>query len=299
MSDETLTADEATSLGADLNGAELLADALQGADDLPDDGPKPATKKRKLRALSELPQQSEPATKNETESVARDERPRMCDPEWNEFVMRHFRDDEMDRDGRPLAHGLRRVARLLLGPIIYSGPFPGGPFQAPVLMSDNRLQPAVVSYMVKILMVYPGYDQLPAYEATFADVADCYAGNTDADFARFPTASASTKAEVRCLRKALQLRGIAAEEKTFVPNFESGITGKIVPEQVNFINALCRRLNVDALKFLSAGKKFKFSGDVWDVPYDVAQSMVEALSTMENKGNVPAGLLGYKADWAK
>ena len=47
--------------------------------------------------------------------------PEYASPEWNKYVMEHFRPDELI-DGNPICAGLRRVAGLLLGEIVESGP---------------------------------------------------------------------------------------------------------------------------------------------------------------------------------
>ncbi len=47
--------------------------------------------------------------------------PEYASPEWNKYVMEHFRTDELI-DGNPICAGLRRVAGLLLGELIESGP---------------------------------------------------------------------------------------------------------------------------------------------------------------------------------
>ena len=43
--------------------------------------------------------------------------PDYLSPEWSDFVLSQFNKDELS-DGAPNVHGLRRVAQLLLGPIV-------------------------------------------------------------------------------------------------------------------------------------------------------------------------------------
>ncbi len=47
--------------------------------------------------------------------------PSPTSPDWNEYVLGLFEPTEM-YDGRPLCHGLRRVAELLMGRIVSSRP---------------------------------------------------------------------------------------------------------------------------------------------------------------------------------
>jgi hypothetical protein len=224
------------------------------------------------------------------------EEPRMDSPEWSPWVMRHFAEDELDRDGNPMVHGLRRVARLLLGPVLYSGAHVcQAPSYAPGFEKLGILQPAVVSYTVKILMRRPD-DLVEPYEVTFEDAADVYFGNTDPDYAKHPTATASTKAEARCLRKALQLRNVSAEEKTLVPTFEAAQDGMIIPTQINFLNVLCHRNNINLMKFVNMGKT-KYNR-VEDIPYGTAALMVEHLSGFQNDPTkVPDAIRGYDKNW--
>ena len=49
-----------------------------------------------------------------------DSRPSMMDDEWSDYVMSHFKSNELI-DGNPICAGLRRVAELLLGDIVNSG----------------------------------------------------------------------------------------------------------------------------------------------------------------------------------
>ena len=55
------------------------------------------------------------------ENNAEEDTPSMFSEEWNEYVMAHFKRNELI-DGNPICAGLRRVAELLLGDIIESGP---------------------------------------------------------------------------------------------------------------------------------------------------------------------------------
>lgn len=274
MSKKTVRADitkeEEDALAASFSTAELQNEVMMNANDMEDD----------------------------VQTDAPDE-PKMTDPEWPAFVMRHFSENELDQDGSPRVHGLRRVARLLLGPIIESVVIP---VQAPTLLPQleklGMLQPAVMAYRIKILMCKDLDPNQPAYETTFADVADVYHANTDPDYARHPSATAATKAEARCLRKALQLSGVASEEKTLVPTLDADPNKKITPEQINFLNLLGRRNNIDIMKFINSGKT-KYS-NVEDIPFGTALKMVEHLSNLQNDSSkVQADIKGYKADWRK
>ena len=129
-----------------------------------------------------------------------EERPSIFSDEWNEYVMAHFKSNELI-DGNPICAGLRRVAELLLGDIIESGPeqvFPA--------TDNNGPGRATVVFSVTFNWMNGGTVK------TFKEVADVWHGNTDDLFCAHPGATASTRAEGRALRKALKLRCLAAEE---------------------------------------------------------------------------------------
>jgi hypothetical protein len=227
------------------------------------------------------------------------EEPSMADPAWSDFVLRQFQEDELHADGSPLVHGLRRVARQLLGPIINSQAHVcQSPTFHPNFDKASMLTPAVVEYTVTFLWTRP--EDLPehgaAHAVTFTDVADVYFGNTDPDFARHATATAATKAEARALRKALGLRAVAAEEKTSVPLEQASVTGLINSDQIRFIDVLCRRNNISVMALVNAGKK-KYA-TVEDVPFGIAQKMVQFLSDLQNdQSKIRAEYRGYDAAW--
>ena len=123
--------------------------------------------------------------------------PAITDPEWNEYVMSMFTSKEL-YDGNPLVNGLRRVAELVIGPIVYSGPTQVFPPQR-----DDHHGRATVVFTVEF-----------ENGMRYSEVADCWEGNTDDMFCAYAIATASTRAEGRALRKALRIRAVAAEEMT-------------------------------------------------------------------------------------
>jgi hypothetical protein len=249
--EQTLTAEE-----------QLALDTIVPAGDPNDD----------LLSAADL-ENSQPPKTNESD------KPKMYDPAWSDYVMTKFEQNEVDPNGLPMVHGLRRVVRLLLGPIVRSEPKE----VFPLTYVQGVPQPTTVSYSVTILMLHLEDGLTTPYEAVFGDCADVTLINTDPAFQRHAAAVASTKAEARCLRKALQLRGVAAEEMTSVP--PPANDGKIRPEQINFLQILCSRCNINVMKFVNAGKvRYK---RVEDVPFDQAKVIIEHLSGLQNN---PAGI---------
>jgi hypothetical protein len=211
--------------------------------------------------------------------------PDMTDPEWSDYVLGQFTEDEIYK-GNPTTDGLRRVAQKLLGTIIKSI---SHVIQAPTPANDNH---ATVEHSITIW-----WDNQPGDERVFQDVADVYAGNTDATYAIFSTATAATRAEGRSLRKALQLKRIlAAEELTTVPPEDPT---HINSGQITFINMMCERNDINVLKLLAQSKTKKFN-KIEDVPYITAVQISKYLSDCQNGiVKTPEGIKGYDPNWRK
>lgn len=97
------------------------------------------------------------------------------------------------------------------------------------------------------------------YHTQFSDgtswvgTADCNAKNTKGKFLNYPTAVAESRAEARCLRKALGIRMLSAEEVGLRESFgslEASPTGKADPQIIVAINKLCETRGVDAAAVL-------------------------------------------------
>lgn len=227
--------------------------------------------------------------------------PKYGTKEWQNYVMSQFTPDELN-DGAPTCNGLRRVAEELLGEIVFSAPtqvFPA--------TDSNGPGRATVVFTVKIAwkLGLPEYVDINSFEVPvreFGDVSDCWTGNTEDKYAVHPSATASTRAEGRALRKALKLNVVTAEEKAndkdaseVVAKAEEKIHGRqvnwdggnvISSSQVNFITNKCRQLGLDVEKFINIefycyNKDNKLVSpkytDISDVPRDVAVKMIEQL----------------------
>jgi len=226
-----------------------------------------------------------------------EERPSMFSDDWTGYVMAHFKSNEMI-DGNPICAGLRRVAELLLGDIIESGPeqvFPA---------TDNN-GPGRATVLFKVVFDWMNEGNF----RTFKEVADVWHGNTDDLFCAHPVATASTRAEGRALRKALKLRCLAAEElakKDIVGIVQKAVkqeptsgeyesSKKISSQQVHFIDNRCNQLDIDVIAFINIGE-----GDypnINNVNKDSAKKMIKVLNNYQNGGEIPNKIKGYKIDW--
>ena len=221
--------------------------------------------------------------------------PSMLSPEWNEYVKSLFDETEMI-DGNPLVAGLRRVSEIVLGPIEFSGPTQVFPAQR-----DDHHGRATVVFTIRF-----------ASGMSYSEVADCWEGNTDDMFCAYAVATASTRAEGRALRKALKIKGVAAEEITrkntaeivrSASNAASNASsdgdyneeGRMSEAQYNFIDVKCRQLNV------SGEDLFKqiFSVDNnRKVSKKSASDIIDKLNEYQrDKSIIPESIIGYKEEW--
>lgn len=130
-------------------------------------------------------------------------------PEWTQYVLGQLNQDE-HVDGYPKCSGLRRVAPMILGPIISSK-------ASFVHVSHSEPRSVTVNYEVVFdwaLDTIVGFGNLEQRGdlRTFGGLADCVESNNT--YGVHPAATAETKAESRALRKALAINVITAEEIT-------------------------------------------------------------------------------------
>lgn len=234
------------------------------------------------------------ATPSNTDTRVKDvimsDAPDMLSPEWTEYVKTLFDPSEMI-DGNPLVHGLRRVAEQVIGTIVFSGPTQVFPVQ-----SEHGVGRATVVFTIRF-----------ANGLECAEVADSWEGNTDDTFCAFAVAIASTRAEARALRKALKMRGVAAEELTKkdtakIVRQTSQVTKQSDGEyneaaamsdsQARFLDTKCKQLNVDVaalLLSLNIDPKRKISKSQ-------ASDAIEAMNELQ-RDEVPENLTGYNSEW--
>lgn len=220
--------------------------------------------------------------------------PSYLSPEWHDHVMTFFSPNEL-MDGNPTTAGLRRVAELLLGEIVSSKPIETFP------VKENGPGRATVVYEVQFdWKLVPGdISTGPTGKIrTYADVADVWHGNTDLLFCSYAPATASTRAEGRALRKALKLRGVAAEEicKLDVAKIMAEETvEKISNEQISFIDSKCKKLDINVDAFINSGEKQYRS--IYDVTRDTAAKMIKKLTELTNdKTKIDESIKVY-TDW--
>lgn len=186
--------------------------------------------------LSVKIESSEPITFRETNVV-----PDYLSPEWSAYVLSKFEKDELS-DGAPNVHGLRRISQLLLGPII----------STKIVLLQSTLDPSTYG---RASVVYEIQIEFPDGVRVFQDCAGAYPGNTDKDYAKYPEAIAATRAEARCLRKALRIQGPASEEVCKTPTTldiqtDTSIMDKISANQISMIKNRSQTYNINLDKLI-------------------------------------------------
>jgi hypothetical protein len=203
-------------------------------------------------------------------------KPELTSPDWPDYIASLFVEGETDADGNPFIHGLRRATELAIGPIVRS---------VSKVVETPKESNGFRATLEHVVVIKFADDDL----REFGDAADVYAGNTDADYAQYPVATAATRAEGRALRKALKLRKTAAEEISTVPASEAGLDGFITLSQKRLIEKLCRELELDVAKLIGFGQ-FKYD-NIAQVRYDSAKGMIEYLNKLfQDNDKIPAEL---------
>lgn len=213
-------------------------------------------------------------------------KPKYATREWHDFIMSQFQEDELF-NGYPKVDGLRRVTQEFLGDIIVS---------RPDILDTPRMDNGYRYVASHELIVVFWDDNKQHLFTELADV-DLKNVNTPAEYAKHPTATASSKAEGRALRKALKLRTLAAEELGN-PDYQDdeGMDflvddnpTDITAAQQSFIEFKCEKLGIDLKKLLAKSKAgYK---NIEDLSYKDGERTIKYLNEIQiNKKEVPASI---------
>ena len=227
--------------------------------------------------------------------------PHPTDPEWHDYVMGHFVDDEL-KQGNPTTDGLRRVAERLVGPIQR--------ITARVVQSPNRDNNGRSTVSVTVVFNDNNGENFLSYDGS----ADVFPGNTNEPYGLFPVATAETRAEGRALKRALRLRKVVAAEElaenisyhnqlsnvvdSVLDNTSDELPGMIKNNQINFVDLMCKteRLDINVEKFISeCGYKMT---KIKLFKHEDAVKFVEKLSEYQTDETlIPNDIKGYDSNW--
>jgi hypothetical protein len=220
--------------------------------------------------------------------------PTIHDIEWTDYVLEQLTDDEKIM-GNPTTDGLRRVFEKVMNCEIMEATTKVD--QTP--SRDNEMR-ATVTFSLTFKPNTATETRLGLYSTKLVTgAADVYWGNCDKVFRNHPVAVAETRAEGRALRRALRLRKVVAAEEV-AEEIEDHITGhsidKITNNQINFIDVMSKRLDVNVKKMLE--KEFDNTEEnIYNISYDTAVKIAGKLAEYQQKDVVPDEVFGFDSNW--
>lgn len=227
------------------------------------------------------------ATSN-PENVESKETPTIHSPEWTDHVLSLLMDDEKIA-GNPTTDGLRRIFEEVLGCNLIETI--SDVVQSPEPSNEKR---ATVVHTLKYIL----NNDKDGITRISSGAADVYWGNCDKIYRNHPVAVAETRAEGRALRRALRLRKVVAAEEIAkeVEDVDGLTVSKITNNQINFIDVLAKRLDVDVLKLLT--EMGLDTNNVHSISHEDAVAIVQKLSEYQQDMNkIPDGIKSYNSSW--
>ena len=231
-----------------------------------------------------------------SEVLTEDIKPLPHQPEWTEYVLSHLTDDEKV-DGNPTTDGLRRLVEYFVGEIVENK------------VEAVRVEPewSTIKHTVGI-MTSTGVRR-------HEEIADIHRENIDPRFLRFASATASTRAEGRALKKALKLKKVLTAEEILVgePSINSTKTviadpNKMDAMQANMLNAMFAKLNINGWKYIQEILSFIAPATKYETLNDIPKEYVAVISEHVQKyqqidtttgevHQVPKSFVGYSNDF--
>lgn len=214
--------------------------------------------------------------------------------EWNDYVLGLLSDDEKI-DGNPTTDGLRRIFEIALNCTVVES-------ISQVVQSpepNNEKRATVVHTIGFVLKGEVSDNAFLNMKRIVSGAADVYWGNCDKIYRNHPVAVAETRAEGRALRRGLKLRKVVAAEelsREIEDNVDGDSANKISDQQVNFMDVLAKRSNINIVELL-----LDLSIDATNIKHishDAAVSVIRELSKhQQNIGDIPPKLVGYDSSW--
>lgn len=216
--------------------------------------------------------------------------PTINDITWTDHVLELLSDDEKIK-GNPTTDGLRRVFEIALDCTIIEST--SEICQSPEPENGNR---ATVMHSLSYVLNNKSLDD-SIKKRTVNGSADVYWGNCDKIFRNHPVAVAETRAEGRALRRALRLRKVVAAEEIAeeVEDLDGNTVNKITNNQINFIDVMSKRLNINVTKLLS---QENLDTNVYTVSHTDAVGIIRQLSKyQQDMSSIAENITGYNNEW--
>lgn len=232
------------------------------------------------------------AKNKNTEEKIDNIKPKITDIEWTDHVLALLSDDEKI-GGNPTTDGLRRIFEIAMECTVISST--SNVIQSP--SPDNEKRATVVHTLVYFKKNDADIPELNT--VTVDGSADVYWGNCDKVYRNHPVAVAETRAEGRALRRALRLRKVVAAEelsKDIEDNPDINTVNKISNNQINFIDVMAQRLNINVSKLLADNQLE--SNNIYTISHEDAVNVIRLLSRyQQNMTDIPENTIGYTKDW--
>lgn len=218
--------------------------------------------------------------------------PKITDIEWTDYVLGLLSDDEKIA-GNPTTDGLRRIFEIAMNCQVISSTSTVAQSPSP----DNEKRATVIH---TITYLNTGTGGTPDLNTVSIDgAADVYWGNCDKVYRNHPVAVAETRAEGRALRRALRLRKVVAAEeiaKDIEDNPDSNTVSKISNNQINFIDVMAQRLNINVTQLLVANNLP--TDNIYSMSHEDAVDIIRLLSKyQQNMSEISEDIIGYSKDW--
>jgi hypothetical protein len=217
--------------------------------------------------------------------------PTFNDIEWTDYVLSLLSDDEKI-SGNPTTDGLRRVFETALNCTVLDAT--SEVVQSPSRDNENR---ATVTHTLHYYLNDESMSKELKYRSV-SGAADVYWGNCDKVYRNHPVAVAETRAEGRALRRALKLRKVVAAEelaKDIEDHPDHDTINKITNNQINFMDVLAKRLNINIIKLLDS--LAIDNQNIYNISYEDAVKTVTALSGFQQTNDIPQTIIGYDPNW--
>jgi hypothetical protein len=232
-------------------------------------------------------------TESTTKETENPTKPKITDLEWTDYVLGLLSEDEKIM-GNPTTDGLRRIFEIALNCRLMSSTSTVS--QSPTPENEKR---ATVIHSLAYRLNPDSPDPEGLNYLVVDGSADVYWGNCDKIFRNHPVAVAETRAEGRALRRALRLKKVVAAEE-LAESIEDNVDGltvtKISSNQINFIDVIAKRLNINVAKLFDNLDIVYDS--IYNIKHEDAVSTIQRLNQyQQNMSNIPESLIGYQDNW--
>ena len=215
------------------------------------------------------------------------------DIEWTDHVLALLSDDEKI-SGNPTTDGLRRIFERAMNCRVLASV--SDVVQTPEPNNEKR---ATVVHSITYFLNGGARDQPELNTVTINGAADVFWGNCDKVYRNYPVAVAETRAEGRALRRALKLRKVVAAEelaKDIEDHPDQDSVTKITNNQINFIDVMAKRLNINVTKLLE-GNELE-SKNIYVLSHEDAVKVIRMLSSyQQDMSSISDSIVGYTNEW--